>query len=127
MAKVLSIVETAYRANLEEQDDTVLWVNTMFKNGGLDLSLLLRANAVNYVARGQDASGLRFGNKTQTHAPTIENDVAKIIATGAPVYVVKEDLQERGISGNNLLDGIKLIERSEIPQLFDEHDQIFHW
>ena len=127
MAKVLSIVETAYRANLEEQDDTVLWVNAMFLNGGLDLSFLLRSNAVNYATRGQDASGLRFGEAVQRHAPKIEHDLSMIVKKGATVYAVKEDLQERGISGNGLIDGIQLISRAEIPRLFDEYEQIWHW
>ncbi len=127
MDMVLSVVETAYRANLEEQDDTVLWVNTMFLNGGLDLSILLRSNAVNYAVRGQDASGLRFGEATQSNPPKIEEDVSRIVQKGAPVYAVKEDLQERGISGDGLIDGIQLISRAEIPRLFDEHEQVWHW
>jgi len=127
MSKVLSIVETGYRATMEEQDDTILWLSAMFKNGGLDLSLLLRSNAVNYAAKGQDSSGLRIGGMTQSHAPNIEGDLSQIVEKGAPVYVVTEDLQERGISGNRLIDGVKLVSRTEIPKLFDEHDQVWHW
>ncbi len=127
MAKVLSIVETAYRGILEEQDDTILWVNAMFKNGGADLSLLLRSNAVNYAVKGQDCSGLQIGSITQKHPPDIAADVTQIIGTGAPVYVVSEDLQERGIQATQLVDGVKTVSRSEIPRLFDQHQQIWHW
>lgn len=127
MAKILSIVETAYRATIEEQDDTVLWLTHMLKNSGADVSVLLRANAVNYAVKGQDASGLSFGDMKMTHPPEIDQDVSKMIEKGIPVYLVEEDARERGLSDGEMISGIKKIKRQSIPELIDQHEQVWHW
>lgn len=127
MAKILSIVETAYRATVEEQDDTVLWLTHMLKNGGADISVLLRANAVNYAVKGQDASGLAFGEAKMAHPPEIDKDVENIIAKGVPVYLVQEDAQERGLTEGEFISGVKRVSRKDLPSLLDQHDQVWHW
>ncbi len=127
MPKILSIVETAYRATIEEQDDTILWISQMLKNAGADITLLLRANAVNYAIKGQDASGLAFGDIKMKHPPEIDKDVERMIDKGIPVYLVQEDAEDRGLSNGNLIAGIKKISRSGLPALFDQHDQVWHW
>ena len=96
--KILSIVESAYRGTLEEQDDTVLWLNHSVRNAGAELGLLLRGNAVNYLARGQDASGLTFGDKPLAHPLQPDKEFEALLAAGVAVYAVEEDLRERALA-----------------------------
>src|SRR6185436_3472406 len=97
--KILNIVETAYRGTLEEQDDTVLWLSRSLKNAGADLSVLLRGNAVNYAVRQQARPN---------------EDLAKLQAKGAKVYVVQEDLQERGIAPARCVNDALPVRRDEV-------------
>ncbi len=127
MAKILSVVERAYHGTLEEQDDTVLWITHAIKNAGADIAALLRGNAVNYAVQGQDASGLKFGRAALSVPPTIDKDVAHMIEKGIPVYVVRDDLEARGINPSQLVPGVKLVEQSDLARLFDEHEQVWHW
>ncbi len=127
MAKILNILETAYRGTLEEQDDTILWITQAVKGAGGDVSLLLRGNGVNYAVRGQDASGLSFGDLKLRNPPEIDKDITKMIEKGIQVYLVKEDAEERGISSGDLVGGIKQVSKSELPALVDQHDRIWHW
>jgi sulfur relay (sulfurtransferase) DsrF/TusC family protein len=127
MRKILSIVETAYRATLEEQDDTILWITQACKNAGADVSLLLRGNAVNYLARGQDASGLSFGELRQTNPPDMNRDLRKMAEKGVKLYCVREDLAERGISEGEVWTGAENIGRAELPALLEQFDQVWHW
>ena len=125
--KVLSIAETGYRATVEEQDDTILWLNGMFAGAGLDVTLLLRANAVNYTVKGQDASGLSFGGVPMGHAPRLDDDVAELTAKGIDVYFVAEDAADRGITAGDMIAGVTPVGRGDLPGFIDGFDQIWHW
>ena len=125
--KILQVVETAYRATLEEQDDTVVWLTHAMKGAGGDFSLLLRGNAVYYAARGQDASGLAFGERRQTRPPRLAEDVVKLAAKGVDVFFVREDARERGLGAQALIPEVKPVSRGELPRLFESHDMVWHW
>jgi len=43
------------------------------------------------------------------------------------VYVVEEDLAERGIVSDELVSGLKLVSRRALPRLFAEYEVISHW
>ncbi len=127
MAKILSIAERAYHGTIEEQDDTIMWMTHILKKGGADISLLLRGNAVNYSVVGQDASGLSFGGEKMEVGPKLDRDLGEIISAGIPTYVVKEDLEDRGIGQGEINKGVKVVGRKEVADLYDSHDAIWHW
>ena len=125
--KVLSIVESAYRATIEEQDDTILWTSTALRGAGANVDILLRGNAVNYGVKGQDASGLQFGERKQTNPPQLEDDLQRLMDLGAKVYVTTDDVAERGLERNDLIGGLEPISRSRMAKLYGDYDQIWHW
>ena len=126
--KSLNIVESAYRAVMEEQDDTILWLLAAMQGAGGAHTVVLRGNAVNYAIAGQGAPGLTVGDWKQTQAPRMDRDVTDLIENrNIPVYVVEEDLAERGIASGELVSGIKLLSRRALPRLFAEYEIISHW
>jgi hypothetical protein len=125
--KLLSIVSTAYRATLEEQDDTVLWLVQAMRAAGAHVDVVLRGNAVNYAVRGQDASGLAFGDRRQTNPPRLDDDVAAMARAGARVLVVADDLAERGIEPSDLVEGVTPLARKAVAALCAGYDQVWHW
>ena len=126
--KALNIVESAYRAVMEEQDDTILWLVAAMQAAGGAHTVVLRGNAVNYAIAGQGAPGLEVGEWKQTQAPKMDHDVADLIDNrNIPVYVVAEDLAERGIEQGELVPGVQLLARQALPALFADYEIVSHW
>ena len=126
--KTLNIVESAYRAVMEEQDDTILWLLAAMQGAGAEHTVVLRGNAVNYAVAGQGVPALTVGEWKQTQAPKMDRDVLDLIEKRKiPVYVVAEDLADRGIEAGELVKGIQLLARARLPELFGEYELVAHW
>ena len=125
--KALNIIETGYRATLEEQDDPGVWLAYTLKSAGADVDVLLRGNAVNYAVKDQDAGGLQYGAWRQTQPPRLAENIASLTSKGVGVFIVSEDLQERGLGGVPLIEGLTPVTRNGIARLLGKYDQVWHW
>src|SRR5579863_2045704 len=125
--KTLSIIESAYRATIEEQDDTIVWIHGAMKGAGADLTVLLRGNAVNYLVQRQNAAGLAFGDWRQTQPPAIASDLAALAAKGVDICYVAEDLTERGIERNELINGAQPVGRQAVAEFVGRYGRVWYW
>ena len=125
--KTLNIIETAYRATLEEQDDPVVWIIHAMKGAGAEQGVVLRANAVNYAVKAQGVPPLAFGARRQQQGPHLAEAVGGLVGKGVAVYVVSDDLTERGLQGEELISGLKPVRKTDLPALCSGYDQVWHW
>jgi hypothetical protein len=126
--KTLNIVESAYRAVMEEQDDTILWLLAAMQGAGAEHTVVLRGNAVNYAVAGQGVPGLTVGGWQQTQAPRMDNDVIDLIERRKiPVFVIEEDLYARGIDRSELVPGVQLLSAKMLPRRMAEYELVSHW
>lgn len=126
--KTINIVESAYRAVMEEQDDTILWLLAAMQSAGAEHTVVLRGNAVNYAVAGQGVPGLTIGAWKQTLAPRMDKDVVDLIEKRKiPVFVIAEDLAVRGIERAELVPGIEMLSSQMLPKRMAQYDIVLHW
>jgi hypothetical protein len=125
--KILNVITSAYRAVLEEQDDTILWLSQAMANAGGEIDILLRGAAVNYLLLGQDASGLAIGTWKQTCPPALTRDLDRLMASRRTVYAVADDIRARGLAGQPIVAGAVCIARDSVPKLMSDYQRVFFW
>jgi len=125
--KTLQVLETAYRATVEEQDDTIVWLTHVMRGAGGEFGLLLTGNAVCYAVQEQRAPALALAGWAQSHPADLSADVAALAGKGVSLYAVEEDLEERGLLDARLLDPLTVIPRNRLPRLFDEFPRVWKW
>lgn len=125
--KVLNIVSAGYRATLEEQDDTVIWLTHMLKKAGAEIDVLLRGSAANYVIEGQMVTPLTIGERVQLHGPDVHGQTRGLAEAGVKIYVLEEDLKSRGAHNSPRLQQAELLNSDALPGLLAQYDQVWHW
>lgn len=125
--KVLSIIDTAYRATLEEQDDTVVWFTHMLRQSGADITVLLTGNAVNYAVRRQQPPALRFGPAAIEFPPRLDRDLQQAAEAGVKLVLVRDDADVRGIPAPTLMPEVEQISREQLADFLNGFDLIWHW
>ena len=125
--KVLQIINCAYRATTEEQDDTIVWITHAMKGAGAELDVLLSGDAVNYSVAAQNSEGLSFGDWQQSQPPRLARDIEGLVGKGVEVYLVDEDVRDRGLDDSLMIEGLQRIPRAELPMLYESYDKLWQW
>jgi sulfur relay (sulfurtransferase) DsrF/TusC family protein len=125
--KALNIVDTAYRATLEEQDDTSLWfIHAIRKSGALS-DVLLSGNAVNYLVKHQNPKPLNIGTAKIHYPNKFQDDLTNLAKDGCKLFFVKDDVITRGIKPDSLVTHAEGLDRSQLADFIDGYDDIWHW
>lgn len=125
--KVVSIIDTAYRATLEEQDDTAVWFTHILCQSGADITILLTGNAVNYAVRGQYPPALTFGTASIDFPPRLDQDLQKATQAGVKLVLLRDDAAVRGIPSQALMPEVEQISRAQLADFLNGFDLVWHW
>ena len=125
--KVVSVIDTAYRATVEEQDDTAVWFTHILRQSGADITILLTGNAVNYAVRGQRPPALAFGTASIDSPPQLDQDLHKAAEAGVKLVLLRDDADMRGIAATDLMPDVEQISREQLADFLDAFDLVWHW
>ena len=125
--KVLSIISSGYRATLEEQDDTVVWITQAMVRAGAEIDVLLRSSAANYVVEGQAAALLAIGGRVQRNAPDVHGQIRDLAERGVGIFVLEEDMAAYGLHSVPRFDRAQTVPAGGLAGLISRYDAIWHW
>jgi len=124
--KILSVLSRTEYGNLEDSD-IGLFASAFAPVAGSHMTLLLAEDAVNYAVRGQEGTGIEIAGGKVQPGFLIETDVKAVKDSGIPVYALREDLAERGIAEQELVQGVALLSRKEYGKFIDQFDTVWNW
>lgn len=125
--KVLQVVEEAFRVTVEEQDDAILWLTRSMLGAGATVSVLLTGNAALYSVLQKRQPALTLSDWQQSEPADLRADLVGLLEADAPVYVVAEELLALGVEDHPLIEGVQKITRRDLPRLYEQAQQVWHW
>jgi sulfur relay (sulfurtransferase) DsrF/TusC family protein len=126
MRRCLAVIERAYRGTLEEQYSHILWICLSLKKMGGQIGVLLRGNAVLYARRDQQQLSLTISD-LPVALPDYETSVTGLIDAGTLVYVISANLDQLGLTPDDLCPGVEPIDAADLAQLCSTFDVIWYW
>ena len=126
--KVLAIFEKPIYLSFEPNDPHLLHVGFGSVSSGVKVNVLLRGSAVNYASKNQHQTQAKLLGQPLCEVETSPAKVMELIAkSGGELYVVKEDLEKRGLKQSDLISQAKLVEASKTADLVAANDATFIW
>ena len=83
---------------------------------GMKTSVLMMDDGVYNAIASQKAEAVKMPSNMEATKELYDFEV--------PVYVVKEDLDSRGIDESKLFEGLKVVPASKVKELLAEHDVV---
>ncbi len=123
--KYLVILDAAYRAGTDEQDDPVLWLSEWVYGAGQSLDLLLQGNAVSYGLKGAEGTDAEPHRCTDTRR--VIEGVRQLASEGVRIFYVDEDARARGLDRNDLFAGVEPIPSGAVNRLLNGYAGVWHW
>lgn len=112
MAESTLVIVTRPPYGLEEAFAGLRLALAMSVNG-MKTSVVLAEDGVYNALAAQRADAVKMPSNMDATKELYDFDV--------PVYVVKEDLDERGIAETMLFEGLKVVPASRVRELVEEH------
>ena len=94
---------------------------------GVDVTVLLTGNAVNYAVEGHATEPLALGGGKVPHPFDPPRDIERMADGGVGFFLVREDAEERGIDSTCLMGAVEAISRADLPELVGSFDAVWHW
>ncbi|MFN2308341.1 MAG: sulfurtransferase complex subunit TusC [Gammaproteobacteria bacterium] len=82
-----------------------------------DVSLVFMDDGVYQIKKGQDTKGIGMKNFSPTYRALEGYDIEKL-------YVEKESLESRGLSADDLIVPVEVLNKDELTSLMEEQDVI---
>lgn len=126
--KVLTIFEKPIYLSFEPVDPHLFATALGIADTPVETNVLLRDSAITYAVSGQNCMGAKIAGQDVMGEDTSPAKLIEfMLAHGAKVYAVEEDMKARGITAESLVRGVRPIQETETYNLIEEHEAILVW
>lgn len=126
--KVLAIFEKPIYLSFEPNDPHLLHVAFGSVSSGVRVNVLLRGSAVNYAVKEQHQTQAKLLGQPLCEVETSPAKVLELVAkSGGELYVVKEDLERRGLKAGDVIPQAKVIDAAKTAEVVTANDATFVW